>query len=63
MATVPVRSGIPQGFVLGPSLLLLYIDELHKIIHDSNIKLFADDIVLCKEIVLWSSSRGSFKNI
>ena len=52
MATVPVRSGIPQGFVLGPSLLLLYIDELHKIIHDSNIKLFADDIVLCKEIVL-----------
>jgi len=45
---LPVRSGVPQGSVLGP---LLFLDELHKIIHHSTIKLFADDIALYREIV------------
>ena len=46
---ITCRSGVPV--VLGPLLFLLYIDELHKIIHHNNIKLFADDIALYKEIV------------
>ena len=41
MATfLPVRSGMPQGSVPGPLLFILYVDELHKIIQHSDIKLF-----------------------
>ena len=42
--------GAPR-IVLGPLLFLLNVDEPHKIIQHSNIKLFADDIALFKEIV------------
>ena len=48
---LPVRSGMPQGSVLGPLLFLLYVDELYKITQHSNIKLFGNDIALYKEIV------------
>ena len=48
---LPVRSGVPQGSVLGPLLFLLYIDEIHHIISNSTVKLFADDIALYKQIV------------
>ena len=44
-----VRSGVPQGFVLGP-LLFLYIDDLHTIVRHSKLKLYADDVALYKEI-------------
>ena len=48
---LPVRSGVPQGSVLGPLLFLLYIDEIHHVISNSTVKLFADDIALYKQIV------------
>ena len=48
---LPVRSGVPQGSVLGPLLFLLYVVELHRNVQHGNIKLFADDIVLYKEII------------
>ena len=54
---LPVRCGVPQGSVLGPLLFLLYVDELHRIVQHSNIKLFADDIALCKEIVFPSDHK------
>ena len=42
---VDVSSGVPQGSVLGPMLLLLYINDINNAI-TSQIKLFADDSVL-----------------
>ena len=46
---VEVTSGIPQGSVLGPMLFLLYINDINNTIK-SQIKLFADDSVLYRNI-------------
>ena len=45
----PVLSGVPQGTVLGPLLFSLYINDITEDI-DSELKLFADDCVCCREI-------------
>ena len=45
----PVLSGVPQGTVLGPLLLSLYINDISSDI-ESEIRLFADDCVCYHEI-------------
>jgi hypothetical protein len=44
-----VTSGVPQGSVLGPMLFLLYINDIHEQLH-SEIRLFADDSIVYREI-------------
>ena len=45
---VKVTSGVPQGTVLGP-LILLFINDIHENL-DSNLRLFADDALLYRSI-------------
>ena len=45
----PVLSGVPQCTVLGPLLFSLYINDISSDI-ESEIRLFADDCVCCREI-------------
>ena len=44
-----VTSGVPQGSVLGPALFLLYINDINQHLQ-SDIRLFADDSIIYKEI-------------
>lgn len=44
-----VRSGVPQGTVLGPVLFLTFINDITENIH-SNIRLFADDCLVYRAI-------------
>ena len=55
---LPVKSGVPQGSVLGHLFFLSYINDLSSLTFSSgtNILMFADDIVLYKSI---SSQRDS----
>ena len=50
--TVCVRSGVPQGSVLGPILFILYINDVTDIlVDDVSCKLYADDLKLYCPIV------------
>ena len=44
-----VTSGVPQGSVLGPALFLLYINDINQHLQ-SDIRLFADDSIIYKEM-------------
>ena len=45
----PVKSGVPQGSVLGPLLFLLFINDLAEQT-SSTVRLFADDCVMYKSV-------------
>ena len=45
----PVKSGVPQGTVLGPLMFLVYINDINENI-TSSVRLFANDCVIYKPI-------------
>ena len=52
-----IVSGFPQGTVLGPLLFSLHINDISSDI-ESEIRLFADDCVCCREI---KNKEGTLK--
>ena len=46
-SATPVKSGVPQGTVLGPLMFLVYINDINENI-TSSVRLFADDCVIYK---------------
>ena len=45
-----LTSGVPQGTVLGPTLFLIYMNDVTDKINYSMIRLFADDITIYREV-------------
>ena len=46
----PVRSGVPQGSVLGPVLFIVYVNDLHDVVKTCSSGSFADDTKLLHKI-------------
>ena len=55
-----IKAGVHQGFILGPLLLLVYINDLSENLH-SNLKLFADDTSLFSIVIDVSFFKLSIK--
>jgi len=43
MAFIPIRTGVPQGSILGPLLFIFYVNDIVNVSKDAELLLFADD--------------------
>ena len=59
-----VRSGVPQGFILGPLLFVFFIDDMSDVVSkDTNIALYADDTKIWRRINSWDDHIALQKDI
>ena len=61
--TIPVTSGVPQGYVLGLILFLIYINDFPENLTFCTLRLFADDIIIYKEIHSESDARNLHQDL
>lgn len=47
---VSVTSGVPQGSIIGPSLFIMYVNDIPSHIRSSNCLLYADDVKIFKNV-------------
>ena len=49
---LPVLSGVPQGSIIGPTLFVLFMNDIVSVIsHDTNILMYADDTKIWRQIL------------
>ncbi|GFX71113.1 probable RNA-directed DNA polymerase from transposon BS [Trichonephila clavipes] len=53
--------GVPQGCILSPFLLMIYMADIFEIQHDSHVLVYADDIFLYNSGTNWNKTIGEMQ--